>query len=308
MIESTSVLTHQESWHHWVCLIFLIPLFTFLRLIITFIIRRLFVSLGYKHDICVKIADSCYYFLQYSLTFIMSFCIMKDMGLVTSCAPLWEHLLAIETADGFRTQYHKLYMVEAASYIVSLLFILSDSRKDFSDFKVMVFHHFLTLALLVGSYILRFYPWGIMVLATHDFSDIWLELSKVINYTVGEPTSAVTFAIFSLSFLLIRCIYYPLFTVLPSSFGECSRYLEGKGGECRYFLQRWPMVTGMWAIWVLDVYWFRLIVLMVIGIVRGEVRGDIRDGEEKASGRGGVNRLTGEEHEEQGSVADVVVG
>ena len=125
----------------------------------------------------------------------------------------------------------------------------------------------------------------------HDITDVFLEGSKLVNYTIGEPWSVISFASFMLLFFYTRIVIYPAYIMLPTlpwvskipDNEVLSRYPDY---DCSYFnFTRIFFTIVLGGLFVLDVYWIKAIFKMFLGIVKLEVRGDVRDGDEVETGR-----------------------
>lgn len=108
------------------------------------------------------------------------------------------------------------YVVELGAYIHQLLWT-EVSRSDAAE---MITHHFVTILLIVCSYLLNFSRIGSSILLIHDVADIFLESAKCFNYTGKvkgqEWASTVTdilFGCFAITFFVSRLVYYPRFVV-----------------------------------------------------------------------------------------------
>lgn len=102
---------------------------------------------------------------------------------VMSRTPVW-YFNTTAMYEGFPHKTHeavfKAYYLLQASYwaqqMIVLLLMLEAPRKDF---KGLVAHHFITLALIWCSYRFHFTYMGIAVYITHDISDFFLAVSLV---------------------------------------------------------------------------------------------------------------------------------
>jgi ceramide synthetase len=72
-------------------------------------------------------------------------------------------------------------MIESGFYISLLVGSAFDVRR--SDFWEMFFHHVVTIGLLTFSWTVNFVRGGTLILLSHDISDIFLELAKLLRYS-----------------------------------------------------------------------------------------------------------------------------
>ncbi|GIQ80833.1 ceramide synthase component Lag1/Lac1 [Kipferlia bialata] len=230
-----------------------------------------------------------YYFGQYTILYLVGLYIGCGDGIFVD-----SYEIVFDAPYGgspWREIYRWYYIMQVSTYVVACLFLAGDSRKGYSDTLVMWLHHGITLAMLVCSYRMQYIRFGVFLACIADFSDVFLELSKLINYTLGEYVSVYSFGIFALSFIGIRVVYYPyMFVPVWKHFSQAGSILDERHPYA--FLQgkyTWPV--GLVGIYLLFVYWSLQIVKMVYGIVFKNVRGDIRDSGEQQSGWKGANKL-----------------
>jgi len=81
--------------------------------------------------------------------------------------------------DGMFKAY---YLLQAAYWSQQAIVLLLQLEKPRKDFKELVLHHIVTLALIGLSYRFHFAKMGIAVFITHDISDFFLATSKILNY------------------------------------------------------------------------------------------------------------------------------
>ncbi|KAF2816933.1 putative ceramide synthase membrane component [Mytilinidion resinicola] len=74
------------------------------------------------------------------------------------------------------------YLLQAAYWAQQMIVMCLMLEKPRKDFKELVMHHFITLALIWLSYRFHFTHMGIAIYITMDISDFFLATSKVINY------------------------------------------------------------------------------------------------------------------------------
>lgn len=78
--------------------------------------------------------------------------------------------------DGFFKAY---YLLQASYWSQQAIVLLLQLEKPRKDFKELVLHHIVTLALIALSYRFHFAKMGIAVYITHDISDFFLAVSSL---------------------------------------------------------------------------------------------------------------------------------
>ncbi|KAH0848504.1 hypothetical protein AYO21_00717 [Fonsecaea monophora] len=115
------------------------------------------------------------------------FGIFGPFGLyVMSRGSLW-YFNTTAMFEGFPHRKHEgvfkaYYLLQAAYWAQQALVLMLQLEKPRKDFKELVFHHIVTLALIGLSYRFHFAKMGIAVYITHDISDFFLATSKTLNY------------------------------------------------------------------------------------------------------------------------------
>jgi acyl-CoA-dependent ceramide synthase len=80
------------------------------------------------------------------------------------------------------------YLFQAAYWAQQAIVLVLGLEKPRKDFKELVFHHIVTLALIGLSYRFHFTHIGIAVYVTHDISDLFLAVSVALMRT-SSPMS-----------------------------------------------------------------------------------------------------------------------
>lgn len=103
-----------------------------------------------------------------------------------------------------------LYLIELGFYW-SLLFAML-FQKDYhkKDKKEMIVHHCFTIALMYFSWACNFVRGGALIVVLHDFVDPWLAIAKMAQYSKHQRTCEIFFGMFILTWLVSRCVIYPL--------------------------------------------------------------------------------------------------
>ena len=68
------------------------------------------------------------------------------------------------------------------SFYVGGIFVHVFIDKPLKDFYVMLFHHIVTVCLILFSYLLGHHRIGVLVLMCHDVSDVFLDYAKCLHY------------------------------------------------------------------------------------------------------------------------------
>lgn len=92
------------------------------------------------------------------------------------------------THDGVFKFY---YLFQAAYWVQQAIVMLLGQEKPRKDFKELIGHHIITIALIFLSYYFHFMYIGISIYITHDISDLFLAVSQppTPNHTSPPPTT-----------------------------------------------------------------------------------------------------------------------
>lgn len=158
-----------------------------------------------------KVTESLFKLIFYSSIWFFTVYSSADEPWLTDVSLLWtqhpRHLLNLSQ--------RLVYLMELGLYFHFLVFQFYDTyRKDFLE---MFAHHVATILLISISYISVLWRIGILVLIAHDFSDIFLELSKICLYMEIPILPDLIFVIFAVSFFICRLIVFP-FYIIHSTF------------------------------------------------------------------------------------------
>ncbi|KAI5864619.1 longevity assurance proteins LAG1/LAC1 [Durotheca rogersii] len=109
------------------------------------------------------------------------------------------------------------YLFQAAYWAQQAIVLLLGMEKPRKDFKELVGHHIVSLALIALSYRFHFTYLGLAVYITHDISDFFLATSKTLNY-IDHPLVGPYFFFFMCSWIYLR--HYLNLRILYSLFNE----------------------------------------------------------------------------------------
>ncbi|TFA98004.1 Sphingosine N-acyltransferase lac1 [Trichoderma ghanense] len=149
-----------------------------------FLMQELLIPLGRRHGI--KSRGKQQRFAEQMYTAIY-FSLMGPAGVyVMSRSPVWYfHTPGMYEAFPHRSHeacFKFYYLFQAAYWAQQGIVMLLGFEKPRKDYKELVAHHVVTLALIGLSYRFHFTHMGIAVYITHDVSDVFLALSKSLHY------------------------------------------------------------------------------------------------------------------------------
>lgn len=222
-------------------------------------------------------------------TYAMVYCgILGPLGLwIMLQLPLWY----FDTTQFYVSYPHKThdiffkvyYLGQASFWVQQLVVLILQLEKPRKDFKELVLHHIITIALIWCSYRFHFTWMGIAVYVTMDVSDFFLALSKTINYVnpdlIFTGPSLVVFV-----FVWVYLRHYQNLRILWSVLTEFR--LVGPW-EVNWVTQQYkcyisqPIVFGLiGALQIVNAYWLFLILRIVWRYVIGGGAQDDRSDDE----------------------------
>lgn len=138
-------------------------------------------------------------------------------------------------------------------------------RKDFVE---MLVHHIATVLLVVCSFGLRLLGCGVVLLILHDISDVLFEIAKQLIYRRRETDANIVFALWVLSWIITRLIYFPLHVIRGAVWGTIS------------VLGTFPLVGALavfiFTLFILHIVWTFMIFAMIYRMMTGQAE-RIRD-------------------------------
>ncbi|OVA10472.1 TRAM/LAG1/CLN8 homology domain [Macleaya cordata] len=173
------------------------------------------------------------------------------------------------------------YMCQCGFYLYSIAALATwETRRK--DFYIMMSHHVVTVFLIGFSYFTSFFRIGLIVLALHDASDVFMEAAKVFKYSEKELAASVCFGFFAFSWLILRLIFFPFWVIKTSSYDLIEFLTMSKVYDAflYYFFN-----TMLLTLLVFHIYWWILIYSMITrqlknrGKVGEDIRSDSEDGD-----------------------------
>ena len=163
------------------------------------------------------------------------------------------------------------YLIEVGWYLS--LILKSAVGVGRGDSAVMEFHHVVTLALVIWSYVTGFTQViGVVTFFIFNQSNPVLHLSKLTNYMEMRSARAAMFVLFSLVFFASRIVLLPA-VVIRSTWFEMPLAVSPAdwATQVRY---TWIAVNALLAaLWALNVYWLKPIARVAQRNLSGEDEG-----------------------------------
>ncbi|KAI1608101.1 acyl-CoA-dependent ceramide synthase [Exophiala viscosa] len=172
---------YGKGYADWVFVGFYTIVLTFTR---EFIMQRLLRPMAIKCGIRKRGKQSRFMEQMYTA---MYFAFLGPFGLyVMKQGSLW-YFNTTAMFEGFPHRKHEgafkaYYLIQASYWAQQAIVLVLQQEKPRKDFKELVLHHIVTLALIGLSYRFHFAKMGIAVYITHDISDFFLATSKTLNY------------------------------------------------------------------------------------------------------------------------------
>ncbi|TVY45923.1 Sphingosine N-acyltransferase-like protein, partial [Lachnellula occidentalis] len=172
------------------------------------------------------------------------------------------------------------YLFQAAYWVQQALVLLLGMEKPRKDFKELVGHHVVTIALIGLSYKFHFTYMGIAIYLAHDISDFFLATSKSLNY-LDSPWQGPYFGICISAWIYLR--HYLSLRIIFSLFNEFKTIgpykLDWEGEQFKSPLSNVIALALLSALQALNLFWlfcllrvaYRLVVYRIAKDDRSEV-------------------------------------
>jgi hypothetical protein len=171
------------------------------------------------------------------------------------------------------------YLIELSFYISLLVTQLYDTKRK--DFWQQFVHHNCTIILILGSWTIGHFRFGIVIMFVHDTSDYWLEAAKIANYAKVQKICDSLFIVFAINFFLSRWVFFP-FWVMKTFITDNAKIC---GPLQSYFTFPYIFLYINFVLMFLHIYWGYLIGRMIYRFtVEGKVEKDDRSDPENSDG------------------------
>lgn len=259
--------------------------FTFLReFMMCCVLRPISVWLGVTKEAKQKrFLEQTYAMFYYGMTGPFGLWIMSRLPLwYFETTPFYEHY-PHKTHDIYFKIY---YLGQAAFWVQQSVILILQLEKPRKDFKELVLHHIITIALIWCSYRFHFTWMGLAVYITMDISDFFLALSKTLNY-LDSPITAPFFALFIGVWIYLR--HYINLKILWSvltefrSVGDFTLNWDTQQYKC--WISQPITFFLIFALQLVNIYWlvliFRILYRYIFAGVAKDERSDDEDDDEE---------------------------
>ncbi|KAF8450583.1 TLC domain-containing protein [Boletus edulis BED1] len=178
-------------------------------------------------------------------------------------------------------QYYLVHFAYWCQQLIVLLLRLEKPRKDHNE---LVVHHIVTILLVGGSYLLNMTLIGNAVFMSMDIPDVFLAISKILNYLQLTHAKLVAFIVFLCIWTYFR--HYLNIVMLWSVWYQYDLVPEAN--------RVWRPEAGVWLVWwmkhqifllllmlqILNLFWYYLILRIALRSLKPSTMTDDRSDDE----------------------------
>ncbi|CAN8063196.1 unnamed protein product [Agarophyton chilense] len=218
-----------------------------------------------------KLSENFFYSVYYVFAFSFFWFYVKpsmhlQVNLLSNQSHVVKHFLH-PFPPPMASNEHQYYNQAGAFYVAASVFLVFfDSRR--ADFAELCLHHFVTLGMVIVSYLYSYVRVGIVILALHDVGDIFLYSAKFLHYLGLSGLDTAVFSVFAVTFYVTRlllfsrlvhmiCVETLQTVVADASFNSWAMYID------TYILHYVFFVVFAGTLLLLHCFWFTLILKMI---------------------------------------------
>ncbi|KAK9478804.1 TLC domain-containing protein [Lipomyces japonicus] len=231
-----------------------------------------------KENKVKRFMEQTYSILYYSVMCPWGLYIMHHMPLwYFETRPMYEHY----PHKTHELDFKLYYLLQAAFWSQQSIVLLLQLEKPRKDFKELVFHHIVTIALIFCSYRFHFTWIGLPIYITMDVSDIMLATSKTLNYLDSVFTGPFVF-LFMATWIYMR--HYLNLKILWSvatefrTVGDFTLNWDTQHYKC--WISQYITFALLFALQAVNSYWLFLIMRIAYRIVFLDIQKDDRSDDE----------------------------
>ncbi|KAF7588969.1 hypothetical protein BBP40_004971 [Aspergillus hancockii] len=188
--------------------------------------------------------------------------------------------------EGFPHREHEAlfkayYLLEASYWAQQAIVLLLQLEKPRKDFKELVGHHIITLALIGLSYRFHFTYMGLAVYITHDISDFFLATSKTLNYLDSAITPYYFGTFIAVWVYLRHVLNLKILWAVLTEFRTVGPYeLNWETQQYKCWISQIITFALLASLQAVNLFWLFLILRILKNYVFNSVRKDERSDDE----------------------------
>lgn len=200
-------------------------------------------------------------------------------------SPIW-YFDSVAFYENYPHTTHNLlfkvyYLGQAAFWVQQSVVLVLGLEKPRKDFKELVLHHIITIALIWCSYRFHFTRVGLAVFITMDVSDFFLALSKLSNYYNFRITGVILVVFIAVWVYLRHYINLKILWSILTTFRTVGPYVLDWENQLYKCWVSQPIVFALLAVLQLvNAYWLFLIIRILYRYLASDALRDERSDEE----------------------------
>ncbi|TRM67743.1 TLC domain-containing protein [Schizophyllum amplum] len=209
---------------------------------------------------------------------------------VMSQLPIWwyqtEHFWLEYPHWDMIPELKQFYLMQAAHWLHELLIMVLGFEKPRKDYYELVVHHAVTLWLIGWSYLVNMTPMGVAVFVSMDVPDVFLALTKLLNYLQMDRLKIGVFVVFFAIWTYFRhwlnlVMLYSIWTEFELVPEIHRRWNPPTGAWLTWWMQ-WQMFGPIMMLQLLNLLWYGLMWrILYRAIMTSEARDDRSDDEDE---------------------------
>ncbi|KAJ7721214.1 TLC domain-containing protein [Mycena metata] len=170
----------------------------------------------------------------------------------------------------------RYYLLQTAYWVQQFLVLVLGLEKPRKDYRELVAHHVVTLFLVVTSYVMNLTYIGSAIYMSMDIPDMFLALSKLLNYIQWNTVNNFVLAAFVLSWGYFR--HYLNLLILWSVWFQFEEYIPSPETFPPHVWH--TAFAALVLLQALNLFWGYLIVRIVVRVVTTSKAADVRSDDE----------------------------
>ncbi|KAI1321197.1 sphingosine N-acyltransferase lag1 [Mortierella claussenii] len=172
------------------------------------------------------------------------------------------------------------YLVQFGFWLQQIYVVNTDMKRK--DYLAMLVHHFITCALIGGSYVAHLTRIGNAILTVMDVSDVFLAIPKILKYQGYTTICDYLFGLFVVSWAITRHYFFPI--IIMSLYNKPQKFLDmewapEKGKYLSLNVQR-GFLALLYGLEAVLCFWFLMIFKVIYKMFNGVSADDNRSHDE----------------------------